>query len=148
MSFAYDSDVEDSWGDLSLMKRNSPALRFDYTLARLLKERKSGPLTEERKRGLVCKVIDQKGIHFDKSKWKFEAARVSTASGNPYLCLCSLPTNRYFILDEASGLKVRVGPECLEKLLEGKELENATRTMQTESIRKGERKRLGPSSRN
>lgn len=147
MSFTYDSTVEDAWADLSQMRRNSPALRFDYALARLIKENKNGTLSDEKKRSLVCKIIDQKELQVDKTQWKFESLRTSCVATNSYLCLCSLPTNKYFIVSNDSGVKVRVGPECLEKLLCGKELENATRAMQLEITRNNERKRAIQSSR-
>lgn len=147
MSFAYDSDVEESWRDLSKIRINAPASRFNYSLLKLKKQKKVGDLSDAAKHKLLCNVIDDPEMTFDKSEWKFASCRTSCTTTNSYLCLCSLPTNKYFIVQNSTGLSVRVGAECIDKLLSGSELESAQRTMQLDMIRITERRRAKLTSR-
>jgi len=76
------------------------------------------------------------------SKWpkcRFQRARVSPFVEMRYVCACSQPLNRYFIVDDGDGNEYVIGSECISKILKGPNLVEARREMKKKEQESGER---------
>lgn len=110
-----DAQIEECWKHLLRKKRTARADRFDYVFAQASK-------------------LD--------TNWKLDKVCVSCLSTKPYTCICSQSIDRFYLVSNKKGNTLRIGKECIHKVLTGADLERAKRAMDKAEVEEKEFRKM------
>lgn len=134
---AYDEQLESCWKDLLRQKKTSRKERFEQVVSKA-NTLFIGPDAVQKQPSSLLKTTKKTLTAPTCNQWKLQKVCVSCLPQKSYACVCSQPIDRFFLVQNDQGVVLRIGKECIQKVLSGTNLELARREMELAEIEEAE----------